>query len=93
MGCEFDSIGRAVQIRKVRKTPNKCGPDSIAILDSEVYDIDSNSDIDYALSKSQFTERICVSKLSREAENAFNGLFLKIMEVLRYDEKRKRNLK
>ena len=93
MGCEFDSIGRAVQIRKVRKTPNKCGPDSIAILDSEVYDIDSNSDIDYALSKSQFTERICVSKLSSESENAFNGLFLKIMEVLRYDEKRKRNLK
>ena len=86
MGWEFDNIGRAVSLRKVRRSSNKCGPKSIAILDSEVYDMDTDTNIDYALSKSKFAEQMSSSKLSKEAVMAFDGLFAKIMEVLRYDE-------
>lgn len=86
MGWEFDNIGRAVSLRKVRRSSNKCGPKSIAILDSEVYDMDTDTNIDYALSKSKFAEQMSSSKLSKEAVMAFGGLFAKIMEVLRYDE-------
>ena len=88
MGFEFDDIGRSISLRKICGTPKKCGDGSIAILDSGVYDIDSDSKTDYALSKARFTEKICGATLSDDAIQAFEGLFAKIMKVIKHDEEK-----
>lgn len=86
MGYEFDKVGRAPQIGRMRRSSNKCGPESIAIIDSEVYDPNSTSEIDYALSKSKFAEKICSEDhISIEAKEAFALLFEKILEIIKYD--------
>ncbi len=90
MGWEFDTIGRAPQIKKICRDLKKCGPENIKIIDSNVYESDSCSTIDYALSKSQFTKKICNSDLSEESLDAFRQLFEKIDKVLEHDKNRSR---
>ena len=86
MGKEFDEIGRAPDLGKMTKNYNKCGKDNINIIDSDVYDFNSSLKTNYALSKMLFAQKICESvNISIEATNAFNMLFLKILEILKYD--------
>lgn len=90
IGNEFDSIGRAPELGKICKVLNKCGENSIAIIDDNVYDSNSNSTINYALSKSAFADEIQKYALSNEAKCAFSNLLKKILAILEFD-KRKRN--
>ena len=86
MGKEFDEIGRAPALGKMTKNYNKCGRDNINIIDNDVYDFNSSSKTNYALSKMKFAQKICESvNISVEAQTAFNALFSKIMEILKYD--------
>lgn len=90
IGNEFDSIGRAPELGKICKVLNKCGENSIAIIDDNVYDSNSNSTINYALSKSAFANEIQKHTLSDEAKRAFSNLLKKILAIFEFD-KRKRN--
>jgi len=86
MGNEFDEIGRASTIGKMTKRFNKCGAKSIAIIDSDVYDISSSSMTNYALSKMKFAQKMCgATQISPEAMSAYSLLFSKILEILKYD--------
>ena len=92
-GYEFDKFGRAPKLGKMCRMANKCGEKSIAIIDDKVYDSNSLSDINYALSKAKFTEQICSSNLSSESKSAFVKLLQRIDSILQYDgmcNKRKR---
>ncbi len=92
-GYEFDKFGRAPKLGKMCRMANKCGEKSIAIIDDKVYDSNSLSDINYALSKTKFTEQICSSNLSSESKSAFVKLLQRIDSILQYDgmcNKRKR---
>lgn len=89
IGNEFDSIGRAPKSGKICKVLNKCGENSIAIIDDNVYDSNSNSTINYALSKSAFAEEIQKYELSHEAKCAFSILFEKILAILEFDKKKR----
>ncbi len=86
MGNEFDKAGLAPKLGKKTKKRSKCGPDSIAIIDCDVYDIDDSSRINYALSKMKFAQKICaLSGISFEATQAFELLFSKISKIVRED--------
>lgn len=89
IGSEFDRTGLAPQIGKRTKNRSKCGPDSIAIIDSDVYDLDDSTETNYALSKMKFAENMCaLDSISTEATRAFSLLFSKIAKIIRddYDE-------
>ena len=86
MGNEFDRTGLALQIGKKTKNRNKCGPDSIAIIDCDVYDFDDSTETNYALSKMKFAESMCaLANISIEATQAFALLFSKISKIIRDD--------
>lgn len=86
IGSEFDRTGLAPQIGKRTKNRSKCGPDSIAIIDSDVYDLDDSTETNYALSKMKFAENMCaLDSISTEATQAFALLFSKIAKIIKDD--------
>lgn len=90
LGNEFDEYGRAPEIGRMCTKYNCCGRGKINIIDEKVYDSNSRSNVNYALSKSQFTEeKVSESALSKEATEAFDKLGYKIEEILRYDRLKK----
>lgn len=90
LGNEFDEYGRAPEIGRMCTKYSCCGRGKINIIDEKVYDSNSRSNINYALSKSQFTEeKVSESALSKEATEAFDKLGYKIEEILRYDRMKK----
>lgn len=90
---EFDDIGRSPGLGKICKNIKKSSKNSIAIIDDGVYDSNSNSTINYALSKSAFADEIQKSVLSDEAKRAFSNLLQKILAILNYDKvKRNKNV-
>lgn len=87
LGYEFDKYGRSPMLGKLCRTINKCGSNSIAIIDDEVYELSSTSDTNYALSKVKFTDLICNSMISHEAKEAFKNLFSRIDIIMNYDRR------
>ncbi len=89
MGNEFDEFGRAPEIGRICTKYSCCGREKINIIDDKVYDSNSRSVINYALSKAQFTkQKENEPSLSKEAEDAFIKLGDKIEEILRFDQLR-----
>ena len=92
MGNEFDEFGRAPEIGRICTKYSCCGRGKINIIDEKVYDSNSRSTVNYALSKSRFTDiKESESVLSKEAIMAFDLLGYKIEEILKYDQAKKRN--
>ena len=90
LGNEFDEYGRAPEIGRMCTKYSCCGRGKINIIDETVYDSNSRSNVNYALSKSQFTEeKVSESTLSKEATEAFDKLGYEIEEILRYDRLKK----
>ena len=89
LGNEFDHLGRAPHISRFCRKTSFCGEDHINIIDDQVIDPNSDLDIDYALSKMAFAEKICSEKLSKEAMAAFHLLYAKILKVIEYDKSKK----
>lgn len=62
MGMEFDKHGRGITNEKICLNPNSCGENKINIIDgkdnNKVIDKDSGSEINYALPKMIFAEKI-----------------------------------
>ena len=91
LGKEFDEYGRAPEIGRICTKHNYCGKEKIHIIDEKVFDSNSRTTINYALSKAEFAKhKICESVLSKEATEAFNQLGYKIDEILSYDQSKKR---
>lgn len=83
IGSEFDSIGRAPHINRICRNINKCGKNKNSIIDDNVFDSTSSSEIDYALSKKTYADLMCSEKtLERETLDAFELLFEKIRKIL-----------
>lgn len=90
MGNEFDEFGRAPEIGRMCTKYSCCGQGKIHIIDEKVYDSNSRSNVNYALSKSEFTEnKESEFVLSKEATAAFDQLGYMIEEILRYDRIKK----
>lgn len=87
MGYEFDRLGRAPQLGMICKCINKCGPGKTGIIDSEVYDSNSTSMVNYALAKMNFANLIKERKeISTEAYAAYEKLFDKINDIIQHDK-------
>lgn len=92
MGNEFDEFGRAPEIGRMCAKYSCCGRGKIHIIDEKVYDSNSRSNVNYALSKSRFAEiKASESVLSKEANMAFDQLGYKIEEILKFDRLKKRS--
>ncbi len=89
LGNEFDHLGRAPHISRFCRKTSFCGEDHINIIDDQVIDPNSDLDIDYALSKMVFADKICAEKLSKESMAAFHLLYAKILKIIEYDKSKK----
>lgn len=89
LGYEFDKFGRAPKLCKLCLKENLCGEDKISIIDDKVYENDSGSETNYALSKMEFAKQTTAIKmLSFESQNAFSLLYDKIIQILQFDSNR-----
>lgn len=93
LGDEFDRYGRNIDKGLLCIKRNLCGPNSIKIIDgssdARVISIREKSDLNYALSKSQFAT---CSELKKDsaAYVAFKNLFEIILEIIQISQKRRR---
>ena len=85
LGCDFDDYGRNIEEGLLCINHKFCGKESIKVIDgtsnSRVVSATSNDTVNYALSKSEFAEKISANS-SSESYAAFRQIFEIISEIL-----------
>jgi len=87
IGYEFDRFGRAPQINRICHQLNSCGPGKINIIDTAVWEATSQSEVNFALSKSAFAHYMSHEVPSETACSAFRLLYDVIMQIIEDDRK------
>ena len=93
IGYEFDRFGRAPQINRICHQLNSCGPGKINIIDAAVWDATSQSEVNFALSKSAFAHHMSHEEPSETACVAFKLLYDVIMQIIEDDKKQQESRK